>query len=683
MDAVGPCLRRHPGFLLPWGVEHGSAVHRPYPLGRAGVRSFPYILMRNRPDRTGQPSSPPRPHSLTTLWLRLLIGSAVAALFVVASCWADRKFACFQAVGVTGLYLLITGACLAGITGLTLSVGIGDSPKLQHLAIRYRSLHGWIGILTGSLLSISFLAGTLTLFAAPLQQWSQPSLPAHSTIPLTDIPVVLDELLGTEHDRTAAPSAGLHYRLILRTPDTASLSFPMGPDLPLGLPAPHILVSRTGPQETSLYQLTPSPVPTFIGGLHRRLGLPLPENRAMPFVGIICFLYGLALFSGVILLLPGMWRTLMTVRLQGHARRLWLDLHSLLGLCSLPFHLIIALTTTLFAFSPLLHSFSTGMGSDAITHRAIQTTPPISSLLPPDRALMYLHEMAPEFHPLMLDYVLSPHATDSHAERLSLHAPLYNANGDQSLPPTAQPYLLAEGTDPHNPLIGRDRGAVLLDPHTGSLIDNQNLPSQQTPARRTLTWFLALHFGSFGGEFVRWLYVALGLCGVGFFHTANQLWLNTHRRKSPGQTAPIDTPATLWLGRLSEGTLLGCLLGICGLIAVSPLMTDLIPVTHLSGLTPPDMERTYQYISISYYGIMALTLISYCLFPRQLCRGTTLTLAALCLSGAVTIVALRHTALQSSLSAELTIAFSIASLALWAVALHTFRFWKREGLDSR
>lgn len=631
--------------------------------------------MRRSPDRTNRPSSPPRPHSPATLWLRLFIGGAAAALFIVASCWADREFACFQAYGVTGFFLLITVACLAGITGLTLSIGFGDSQKLQHLAIRYRSLHGWIGILTGSMLSMSFLAGTLTLFAAPLQQWSQPSLPAHSAIPLTDIPTVLDKLLGPTPDTMSSPSSGLHYRLTLKTPDTANLSFPMGPDLPLSLPAPHILVSQSDTQDTSLYQLTPSPVPAFIGGLHRRLGLPLPENQAMPFVGVVCFLYGLALFSGVILLLPGMWRTLMTVRLQGHARRLWLDLHSLLGLCSLPFHLIIALTTALFAFSPLLHSFSAGAKPHVTPHRTAETTP-ISSLLPPDRALMYLHGLAPEFHPLMLDYVLSPHAIDSHAERLALHAPLYSANGDQSLPPTEQPYLLAEGTDPHNPLIGRDRGAVLLDPKTGELIDSQNLPSQQTLARRILTWCLALHFGSFGGEFVRWLYVALGLCGVGFFHTANQLWLNTHRRKIPGRTTPVDTPATFWLGRLSEGTLLGCLLGLCSIMAISPLMTDLAPITHLSSITPPDMEHTYRLINLSYYGIMALTLTIYCLLPKHICRGTVLALAALCLSGAVTIVALRHTALQSPLSAELTIAFSVASLILWVGALHTFRLWR-------
>lgn len=626
-------------------------------------------------------SVPPQPHPSAVLWLRLGIGGLLAALFIMAACWADITLPCFRPYGMTGFCLLMTGACLAGITGLTLCIGLGPWQKLQHLAIRYRALHGWIGITTGTLLSMSFLAGTMTLFAAPLQQWSQPPLPDHGALPLADIPATLDQILTSRTEDLPSIFPGLHYRIGLKTSDTATLSIPTGPELPLGLPASHILISLPASHTPSLHQLTLSPVPTFIGGLHRRLGLPLPENWAMPLVGTVCLLYGLALLSGVILLLPGIWRHLMSVRLQGHSRRLWLDLHSLLGLCSLPFHLIIALTTALFAFSPLLYPVSSG--HDGIQQATARKVPSASSLLPPEKALSFLHELAPDFHPLTLDYVLPPHGTDSQAERLALHAPLYNANGERSLPPAGQSYLLAEGTDLQNPLIGRDRGAVLLTPETGHLIDSQNLPGQQTPARHILTWCLALHFGSFGGEFVRWLYVALGLCGVGFFHAANQLWLNTHRRRKPGQTSCVETPATLWLGRLSEGTLLGCLLGLCGIIAISPLMTHLTPIPHLSSVSTPDMEHSYQQTSLAYHGLIALTLVSYCLLPRALCRGIILALAAFCLSGAVTIVLMRHTAVQTPLAAELTIAFSFASLALWAGSLLTLYRWKQVAPTGR
>lgn len=593
------------------------------------------------------------------------MGSILAAFCLLASCWAARHIPFLQPYGATGLSLLVMGGCLTGMIALTLCVGIGNWQKLQHLAIRYRSLHGWIGIMTGSLLSVGFLAGTVTLFATPLQQWSQPHLPAQRNIPLADIPTILDRLTSPGTGQHPAPA--LHYRLTLTTPGSASLSIPVGPELPLGLPASQILVSQPAPGTIQLYQMIPSPVPNVIGGLHRRMGLPLPENWAMPFVGILCLLYGLALLSGVILLLPGIWRTLMTVRLEGHARRLWLDLHSLLGLCSLPFQLIIALTVALFAFAPLLPPCS-GTGAMSPPHAAASSAP-----LPPVTALKQMQNLAPEFQPLTLDYVLGPHGTDSLPERLALHAPLYNANGLRSLPPADQPYLLIEGTDPHNPLIGRDRGAVLMAPHTGAVLDSQNLPGRQSLARHMLTWCLALHFGSFGGEFVRWLYVILGLCGVGFFHTANKLWLNTHRRKVPGQTAPVDTLATSWLGRLSEGTLLGCLLGLCGLVALSPFTSHLYPITALKDASSHMMEKTCQQASLFYYALMLLSLFSYCILPRRLCRGVVLALAAMFLSAAVLTVTLHHTATQTPVSPELTIAFAIASLCLWGGTFHTLR----------
>lgn len=609
---------------------------------------------------------PPRPHSTPALWIRLFIGSILAALCVLASCQAARHIAFLQPYGMTGFSLLVMVGCLMGMTALTLCIGVGNWQRIQHLAIRYRSLHGWIGITTGSLLAMGFLAGTVTLFATPLQQWSQPHLPAQRTIPLTDLPAILSRLHLPEHESSQKGPSALHYRLTLTAPSSASLSIPTGPELPLGLPASQILVSQPAPGTVRLYQLIPSPVPSVIGGLHRRMGLPLPESWAMPLVGIICFLYGLALLSGVILLLPGIWRTLMTVRLEGHARRLWLDLHSLLGLCSLPFQLIIALTVALFAFAPFLPACTDMQPTPA------QVVQP-SATLPPTTILAQLRAIAPEFQPLTLDYALGLHGTDSLADRLALHAPLYNASGLHGLPPAEQPYLLVEGTDPHNPLIGRDRGSVLLDPHTGLILDSQNLPSRQSLARRLLTWGLALHFGSFGGEFVRWLYVILGLCGVGFFHTANQLWLNTHRRKVPGQAALADTAATLWLGRLSEGTLSGCLLGLCGLIVLSPLMSHLHPVTALNGIRPHLMERAYQHVSMSYYALMVLSLVGYCLLPRQLCRGVILGLSALFLSTAVMIVTVHHTATQTPTSPELTIAFGIASLCLWGGAFHMLR----------
>lgn len=617
----------------------------------------------------GRRAAPPPPR----LQGRLFAGSVVALLCLAGACLIDRTFGVARTYGATGTSLLTLGACLLAMTGLTACIGLGRWQKIHQLAARYRNIHGWVGITTGSLLAMGFLAGTFTLFAAPLQQWSTPPLPPQdarfSAIPLTEIPALIDQL---------PPPAKTHYRLTLISPSTARISIPTEPEIPLGVPSPSIIISQPAPHTLHFYRLTPSPVPNFIGGLHRRLGLPLPERWVMPFVGTLCLFYGLALLSGVILLLPGIWRSLMTVRLQGHARRLWLDLHSLLGLCTLPFQLIIALTTALFAFFPLLSVFFGAPASmkPAVGMMAMEQHP--TALLSPAAALLQLRNLSPSFHPLTLEYVSGPHGGDNLAERISLQTPLYNANGSCSLPMSEQPYLLAVGTDPFNALIGRDRGSVLMDPHTGTILDSQNLPGQQSPARHFLTWCLALHFGSFGGEFVHWLYAALGLCGVGFFHTANKLWLNTHRLKIAGQAKPADTPATLWLGRLSEGSLLGCLLGLCSIIALSPLMShlhsvnkDMMSGTGIPSSSMPAMTQSCQQVRLTYYSCLAFSMVAYCLLSRRLCRSMMTGLSAAALSTAVIVVTLRHSATQDTSSLILTAVFSIAALCLWRGAFRS------------
>lgn len=69
----------------------------------------------------------------------------------------------------------------------------------------------------------------------------------------------------------------------------------------------------------------PSETAHFIDVLHQRVGLPLPEDVAMPFMGVVALAYAVALVSGVIAFLPALKRTLFAVRLEGGKRRAWLD----------------------------------------------------------------------------------------------------------------------------------------------------------------------------------------------------------------------------------------------------------------------------------------------------------------------------------------------------------------------
>src|SRR3546814_13080360 len=75
------------------------------------------------------------------------------------------------------------------------------------------------------------------------------------------------------------------------------------------------------------------------------VGLPFDHQIAMPIMGGIALLYAVAIVSGVICLLPSLVKDLFALRFGKNLKRMWLDLHNVLGLFSLPFHLIMALTS--------------------------------------------------------------------------------------------------------------------------------------------------------------------------------------------------------------------------------------------------------------------------------------------------------------------------------------------------
>ena len=50
-----------------------------------------------------------------------------------------------------------------------------------------------------------------------------------------------------------------------------------------------------------------------------------------------------------------------------------------------------------------------------------------------------------------------------------------------------------------------------------------DLPGRMEGWSEAVNAFFALHFGSFGGNTVRWLYVLMGLAGAALFYTGNLL----------------------------------------------------------------------------------------------------------------------------------------------------------------
>lgn len=85
-----------------------------------------------------------------------------------------------------------------------------------------------------------------------------------------------------------------------------------------------------------------------------------------------------------------------------------------------------------------------------------------------------------------------------------------------------------------------------------------------------------LHFGSFGGNPVRWMYLLLGLGGAVVFYTGNLLWIESRRKKQRDASPPGQKRSTRVLGSLTIGVSLGCVIGVSATLAATKWLPGLV-----------------------------------------------------------------------------------------------------------
>jgi len=213
----------------------------------------------------------------------------------------------------------------------------------------YHSLHTWTGIVAGMLLFIGFYAGALTMFEQPLDRWASPP---EKRLPFV-APAQRDELIyslvGQHPD--ALRGFTLHLDELENTSAPISWNDQARGMALLSGSRWHASLDQQG--ELIAEQITPSRLGELIDQLHRTGGIPgLLGNEFLGayVLGIAAFLYFLALVSGLIILLPTLVRNLFALRAEKSPKVFWRDAHNLVGITSLPFHLVISLTVIVFVF---------------------------------------------------------------------------------------------------------------------------------------------------------------------------------------------------------------------------------------------------------------------------------------------------------------------------------------------
>lgn len=417
----------------------------------------------------------------------------------------------------------------------------------------YKDVHSWVGIIAGLALFIAFYAGAITMFEDPLNRWASAPTSMAPAPSLARTPELVDKVLR------AHPEARSAY----------TVNFDVGPEMPARVswtkgnrrvPGPTWLASLASDGSLQVVQQKASPVANFIDVLHEQIGLPFPHNVSMPIMGVISLLYSVAIISGVICLLPSLVKDLFALRFGRNVKRMWLDLHNVLGLFSLPFHIIMAVTAVIFAFHDEIYTAQGAVqqiGAPKLERpaRPDRNAPPpafeaVTGTLPPLELQRRIAQQAPGFrlHTLTYEY----NVKEGRHGAIAGYDPRYGARA---------------------PIFGLGE----IDTRTGAITRADYMPGRQDAWFATVTSFFALHFGSFGGAPVRWSYFVLGLAGAFLFYSGNLLWIESRRKKERKSGAVMQTRATRILGALTVGVPLGCVAGISLTIAAAKWLPPTSP----------------------------------------------------------------------------------------------------------
>jgi uncharacterized iron-regulated membrane protein len=408
--------------------------------------------------------------------------------------------------------------------------------KLKPATLRtFTSVHSWMGLIAGFALFVAFYAGAITVFHHDLQQWATPSGHA-APATLDDAQHLLDEVLARH------PEARNHL----------GMTFP-------GYELPQPTAYWQDRHGTWLFatpgQLAGSPtppgasLPELVNALHYTLGIPVAGTWLM---GIVSLLYGIALVSGVVIHLPRMAKDLFALRPGRNRKRFWQDAHNVIGVLSLPFHIMFAVTGALLclllvlmlALNPLIYEGKL-MGASAA---AMDTAPVVQAAgsAKPLTPLANWHARSiavarsqgiADFTP---GYLKLAHAGDAHA------------------------VVEITGTSPR----GLGAGAVALDAGSGALLATQ-LPGSRDANHAALAAVYALHFGDYGNAAVQWLYCLLGLGGATLFYFGNLLWIESRRKRG----GAAQRPGAMLMARAT----VGICLGVCVAVSAAFVAAQVLP----------------------------------------------------------------------------------------------------------
>ncbi|MEN7527786.1 MULTISPECIES: PepSY domain-containing protein [unclassified Cupriavidus] len=404
----------------------------------------------------------------------------------------------------------------------------------------FNTLHTWVGLMAGWALFIAFFAGAITVFHHELHVWQNPdrlegkhAAEVHVEGPAID--AFVQKLIAVHPDAANSVYVGLpsHEEPDFNAywQDKAGEWHTMNGERLNG--------DKAAQNSTSLDHVT-GELSAFLNALHYSLGLGLNGTY---FMGIISILYGLALVSGVILHLPRLKKDLFAVRPGRNLKRFWMDSHNVIGLFSLPFHLIFAITGAMFCLSLVMVMVFNVLTFDG---KLFETIPRVTSGTSEVSA-------SGRPSPTMPSAQLLAIAREHGGEHFTPTAIRFQRYGD------ANAVADVRGESARALGNGGSVGihAAANEPNAGKLIANQTASGRDTN-HMVYSAMFALHYGTYGDMAVRIVYLIAGLAGAFLFYSGNLLWIETRRKARQAEQPRVHK----LLAQATVGVCIGTCIGV-------------------------------------------------------------------------------------------------------------------------
>lgn len=424
-----------------------------------------------------------------------------------------------------------------------------------------KNLHTWVGVSAGILLFICFFAGGLSMFQHQISQWATPEKQKLPQIQVEQYAALIQQVQekypATEKSFTLNFNSNeFHFAPLSWTEHGRGEGFNTAQTA--------WLASLDENGQLIVQQENLSKAGWLIEQLHETGGIPgmLGHHGFGVYVmGIVAVLYFLALMSGLIILLPTLIKDYFVIRPGKNKKRFWLDTHNVVGITSLPFHILISVSVIVFAFHDLFYD---ALGELALKGKPVFTPPAkevihvSSTEIDIHQILNKIHQVAPEYR---VDYIQMANLDDP--QKSSARIALYS--DDQMLRGASQDFMR-------------------MNPYAVDKFDVSFINTQNTASDKLVNAMFSLHFGSFGGFTIRWVYLILGIGGAFLFYSGNILWVETRARKQKRAQDPIPTQRkdVVFLANLTIGTCLGCILGIVATLMLSRIIFQYLPFNSIN-----------------------------------------------------------------------------------------------------